>query len=618
VPDTNCSSPDGMPSICPNELDDATAGEYYSAIATFYMPSNVEVDGIEASLISVSLASMTGVPFGLEIVPNNPTGVYYPSSGENHGCVTICGTPLIAGEYAVELTVDVVASAFGFEVPVTESFSLPFTVLEGETSNASFSASTFSGCSTLEVELINTINGPGTTYLWDLGGYGLGTDLTMNLTTDNYGAETTWNIIDENGTLVSEGGPFSDGQNNYIQNICVGNGCYTLNVYDSYGDGMQFGGVEGYYILTDAEGNELAEITSGGNFGAHAEHTFCIYTETPSGCTPTSSNPSVLFSEPGEYDISLVTTVTELVMTQLEIVSLSGGWSGDPEELFWGSPDPFFNINGDGIDFTSAAIDENETPTFSGLNIPLAYGSEYSISFYDEDLVSANDYLGNAIFLASAPGEYMINGGGNTAIITIVESISAQFEDSETIVVYDYIDAYLDVDEDGYGNSEFPVNGCDPELEYSVAFNGQDCNDGDATMYPGAVGTFSGIDNDCNTIIELDEEIPIYGCTEEGACNYDIEANSDDGSCEYESCAGCTDPLAINYNPEALIPDNSCEYIDCFGDFNNDGSITVSDLLILLAEFGCENNCEADLSGDGIVSVADLLEILAVYGTLCE
>ena len=137
-------------------------------------------------------------------------------------------------------------------------------------------------------------------------------------------------------------------------------------------------------------------------------------------------------------------------------------------------------------------------------------------------------------------------------------------------------------------------------------------------MYPGAAGTFSGIDNDCNTIVEFDEEIPIYGCTEEGACNYDIEANSDDGSCEYESCSGCTDPLAINYNPEALIPDNSCEYLECFGDFNNDGAITVADLLILLASFGCEGDCDTDLTNDDVVSVADLLEILAVYGTLCE
>ena len=62
-----------------------------------------------------------------------------------------------------------------------------------------------------------------------------------------------------------------------------------------------------------------------------------------------------------------------------------------------------------------------------------------------------------------------------------------------------------------------------------------------------------------------------------------------------------------------------CNYINaCFGDFNNDGVITVSDLLTMLASFGCTEDCETDLSGDDVVSVADLLELLAVYGTQCE
>ena len=123
------------------------------------MPTEVEVDGIDATLLEVSLASITGIPLGLEIVPDNINGVYYPSSGENYGCVTVCGTPLIAGEYSIYLTVNVLASAFGFEVPVTENFILPFTVLEGENANGSFSASTLSGCAPLDVELINSITG---------------------------------------------------------------------------------------------------------------------------------------------------------------------------------------------------------------------------------------------------------------------------------------------------------------------------------------------------------------------------------------------------------------------------------------------------------------------------
>ena len=146
----------------------------------------------------------------------------------------------------------------------------------------------------------------------------------------------------------------------------------------------------------------------------------------------------------------------------------------------------------------------------------------------------------------------------------------------------------------------------------------EDCNDDDATIYPGAIGTWAGIDNDCNTLVEDDEILAVYGCMEEGACNYNSEANTADESCEYTSCLGCTDPLANNYDPSALITDNTCIYSACFGDFNNDGVITVSDLLTMLASFGCAEDCATDLSGDDIVSVADLLELLAIYGTECE
>ena len=71
---------------------------------------------------------------------------------------------------------------------------------------------------------------------------------------------------------------------------------------------------------------------------------------------------------------------------------------------------------------------------------------------------------------------------------------------------------------------------------------------------------------------------------DEGSCNYNSLANVEDNSCEYESC-GCTDPLANNYDPSNLIPDDSCIYAECYGDFNFDNSVTVQDLLILLAEF---------------------------------
>ncbi|MEM9482104.1 MAG: hypothetical protein AAGA83_00275 [Cyanobacteria bacterium P01_F01_bin.116] len=56
------------------------------------------------------------------------------------------------------------------------------------------------------------------------------------------------------------------------------------------------------------------------------------------------------------------------------------------------------------------------------------------------------------------------------------------------------------------------------------------------------------------------DALPLPGCTDPSAENYNPEARIDDGSCQYDTpILGCTNPLAINYNPEANIDDGSCE-----------------------------------------------------------
>ena len=57
--------------------------------------------------------------------------------------------------------------------------------------------------------------------------------------------------------------------------------------------------------------------------------------------------------------------------------------------------------------------------------------------------------------------------------------------------------------------------------------------------------------------------------------------------------------------------------VGCPEDVDNDGSVTVSDLLAVLSEFGCATGCLYDLNMDGIVGVADILEILAAFGDVC-
>ena len=55
-----------------------------------------------------------------------------------------------------------------------------------------------------------------------------------------------------------------------------GHGCYTLTVNDSYGDGLQYSGVVGNYTMVDGDGNVLAQMIDGGNFGSQAVDNFCV------------------------------------------------------------------------------------------------------------------------------------------------------------------------------------------------------------------------------------------------------------------------------------------------------------------------------------------------------
>ena len=90
----------------------------------------------------------------------------------------------------------------------------------------------------------------------------------FTLKTDNYGSETTWEIVDANGTVYASGGPYTDASQvveDNIEIILPALGCYSFNIYDAYGDGIDGGYGVGYYELTDSEGNPVAD---GGQFAS--------------------------------------------------------------------------------------------------------------------------------------------------------------------------------------------------------------------------------------------------------------------------------------------------------------------------------------------------------------
>lgn len=80
------------------------------------------------------------------------------------------------------------------------------------------------------------------------------------------------------------------------------------------------------------------------------------------------------------------------------------------------------------------------------------------------------------------------------------------------------------------------------------------------------------------------DEEEVAGCTDDTACNYDLNATDNDGSCFFtDDCSGCTDATACNYAPNASTDDGSCTFaefgLDCDGNCLDQNSDLICDAL---------------------------------------
>ena len=79
-------------------------------------------------------------------------------------------------------------------------------------------------------------------------------NINIDLLTDNYGGETTWEIVAEDGTIIGSGGPYA-GNTPYNVNVFVpGNSCFEFKLYDSAGDGICCNFGTGTIEVTDING----------------------------------------------------------------------------------------------------------------------------------------------------------------------------------------------------------------------------------------------------------------------------------------------------------------------------------------------------------------------------
>jgi hypothetical protein len=173
---------------------------------------------------------------------------------------------------------------------------------------------------------------------------------TLDITTDDYGSETTWEVKDGTGNVLYSGGPYTDvnGGQQFSYDFCLEPGCYDLVVYDSYGDGMCCGYGNGGFDVSDNNGQSLA---SGGSFTTQVTNNFCV-NPCAASVTPTisedgdqlstvagnytyqwffngnpitgSNSPSITVIQNGDYTVQITDTAGCIATSQIYTYSSVG------------------------------------------------------------------------------------------------------------------------------------------------------------------------------------------------------------------------------------------------------------------------------------------------------
>ena len=200
-----------------------------------------------------------------------------------------------------------------------------------------------------------------------------------------------------------------------------------------------------------------------------------------------------------------------------------------------------------------------------------------------------NTFIGGSVFVV--PGA---NGQGNPVNGRVLLGQVTTSGTTNALINLQFRDANQDSFYASGMTLTFPVAGagCNDPL----ACNYDPAAEGDADcVFPAEFYTCDGCINDTDGDGVCDE-LEVLGCTDNAACNFNINATEDDGSClsldacgvcggDNSTCSGCTNPAADNYDATAIIDDGSCIISGCTNpaadnynpDANNDdGSCIIS------------------------------------------
>jgi hypothetical protein len=155
--------------------------------------------------------------------------------------------------------------------------------------------------------------------------------------------------------------------------------------------------------------------------------------------------PAQIYAAPGDYPVTLITTINRLTLTSFN-TSLSGNfWCGDVEEPnlpFVGctaTPDPYFKFTSGSSTYQSGWT-TNVNASWTGIDFPLE-STFVAIQVWDDDNVSPDDDGGTATLNITGPGTYGYStsspwGGGTAGSFVIGLTVDTVITVTDTIHIY--------------------------------------------------------------------------------------------------------------------------------------------------------------------------------------